>query len=100
MLQYRRRNSTAPAPQRRALRHPMLIYVNWSYAPHTHLSEEELRRILERYDERYGHIYMRIFNEIPKDVIRSFMQKHHIETRCLDEIHHTLLQQGLDIKAL
>ena len=99
MLQYRRRNSTAAAPRRRSIRHPLLTYVNWSYDRSQHLDEERLRQLLREFDEAYGHIYMRLFNEIPRETLLSFMQQEGIEESRLDHIYRSMIHLGADLRA-
>jgi len=98
MLQYRRRNSTAPAPDRRSIRHPLLTYVNWSYDRSQHLDVQRLSQLLSRFDEAYGHIYIRLFNEVPRDIILSFMQQEGIDESRLAHIYHMMNRLGADLR--
>ena len=97
MLHYRRRNSTEPAPVRRMSRHPLLTYINWSYDRNRHLDAQQLREILTKFDERYSHIYIRLFNEVPRDVVSSYLQQEGIDKNTLAEIHRTMHRQGIDL---
>ena len=98
MLQYRRRNSTAPVPTRRSIRHPLLTYVNWSYDQSRHIDAQRLSQLLRRFDMAYGHIYIRLLNEVPRDIILSFMQQEGIEENRLDHIYHAMTRLGADLR--
>jgi len=100
MLQYRRRNSSAAAPTRRSIRHPLLTYVNWSYDRSQHLDAQKLSQLLSRFDETYGHIYMRLFNEVPRDIVLSFMQQEGIEENSLNHIYRSMNHLGADLRPL
>ncbi len=99
MLQYRRRNATTPAPVRQSIRHPLLTYVNWSYDRSQHFDEQSLREILRRFDESYGHIYIRLFNEVPRDIILSFMQQEGIDESRLAHIYQMMNHLGADLRS-
>ena len=98
MLQYRRRNSTEPIPDRRTIRHPLLTYTNWSYDQNQHLDTQRLRQLLREFDETYGHIYIRLFNEVPRDIILSFMQQEGIDESRLVHIYHAMNRLGADLR--
>jgi len=100
MLHYRRRNSTEPAPARRMHRHPLLTYLNWSYDRSRHLDMQQLREILAQFDERYAHIYLRLFNEVPREIVSSFMREESIDERVLAELYHAMLRLGADLRPL
>ena len=100
MLQYRRRNSSAPIPAQRSIRHPLLTYVNWSYDRSQHLDVQRLSQLLRGFDEAYGHIYMRLFNEVPRDIILSFMRQERIEESRLDQIYRAMVHFGADPRSL
>ena len=98
MLYYRRRNSNESIPQTQTNRHPFLTYVNWSYDKNQHFDTEQLRNILSAYNERYANIYFRIFNEIPRDVVISFMEQENLDTAILTDIYGALSRLNLDLR--
>ncbi|WP_353662635.1 hypothetical protein [Hydrogenimonas sp. SS33] len=98
MLHYRRRNSTEPAPARRMNRHPLLTYLNWSYDRSRHLNAQQLREILTQYDERYAHLYMRLFNEVPRDVVSSYLRQERIDSSVLADIYRAMSRLGIDLR--
>jgi len=100
MLHYRRRNSTEPAPRQRMHRHPLLTLVNWSYDRRRHLDEERLREILSRFDERYAHIYLRIFNEVPAEVLWSFVAENGLDESDIENIYNRMHRFGVDLRPL
>jgi hypothetical protein len=99
MLHYRRRNSTEPAPVRRMNRHPLLTYINWSYDRSRHLDERQLREVLRRFDERYAHLYMRLFNEVPREVLFSYLDHEGIDGSVLTDIHQAMSRLGIDLRS-
>ena len=98
MLQYRRRNSDEPIPQTQTNRHPFLTYVNWSYDKSQHFNTEQLRKMLSAYNERYANIYFRIFNEIPREVVESFIEQENLDTAVLADIYRALSRLNLDLR--
>ncbi len=98
MLHYRRRNSNEPIPQIETNRHPFLTYVNWSYDKNQHFNTEQLRNMMSAYNEQYANIYLRIFNEIPRDVVESFMEQENLDTAVLADIYRALSQLNLDLR--
>ena len=99
MLHYRRRNATEPAPVRRMNRHPLLTYINWSYDRNRHLDDRQLREILTQFDERYAHIYMRLFNEVPREVVSSYLDQEGIDESILADIYRAMHQLGVDLRS-
>jgi hypothetical protein len=101
MLHYRRRDShTSLPPQMQAYTHPLLTYCNWSYDRASHIDIQTLRDILNHFDERYIHVYLRLINEIPRNIIESFVTAEHISPTAFSQIHHILTQRGFDLKDL
>ena len=100
MLHYRRRNSDEPVPQRRMHRHPLLTLVNWSYDRNRHLDEEQLTEILSRFDERYAHIYLRIFNEVPREALWSFVAENGLRESDIESIYDEMHRFGVDLRPL
>ncbi len=100
MLRYRRRNSTEPLPRQQMHRHPLLTLVNWSYDRSRHLDEERLREILSRFDERYAHIYLRIFNEVPAEVLWSFAAENELSVSEIENIYNRMNHFGVDLRPL
>ena len=98
MLHYRRRNSDEPLPEIKTNRHPFLTYVNWSYDKNQHFDTEQLRNMLSAYNERYVNIYFRIFNEIPRNVVESFMEQENLDTAILADIYRALSHLNLDLR--
>jgi len=98
MLYYRRRNATEPAPARRMNRHPLLTYINWSYDRSRHLDERQLREVLRRFDERYAHLYMRLFNEVPREVVSSYLRQEGIDDSVLADIYRAMIRLGADLR--
>jgi len=100
MLQYRRRNSDMPIPSVVHTRnHPLLTFINWSYDRSKQIDSATLRNILLSFDENYIHLYLRLFNEIPSEVIHSFMTQENINKNTLDQIHHRLNNRGFDLRS-
>ena len=99
MLRYRRRNSTEPVPARRMNRHPLLTYINWSYDQSRHLDERQLREMLTQFDERYAHLYMRLFNEVPREVLFSYLDQEGIKSSVLADIHQAVRRLGIDLRS-
>jgi len=96
MLQYRRRNSDMPIPTVTHIRnHPLLTYVNWSYDRTRQIDTLTLRSIFLNFNENYIHIYLRLFNEIPREVIHSFLIQENLDKNILDQIHHRLSNRVL-----
>ncbi|WP_457606272.1 hypothetical protein, partial [Nitratifractor sp.] len=85
---------------RRIVRHPLLTYINWSYDRSRHLDVQQLSRILREFDETYGHIYMRLFNEVPREIVRSFMQEEGIEESSLNRIYDAMNRLGVDLRPI
>ena len=100
MLQYRRRYATTPTPTRRTVRHPLLTYINWSYDPSRHLDAQQMSRLLTEFDETYGHIYMRLFNEVPREIVRSFIDEAGIEQDSIHRIYREMCRLGADLRPL
>lgn len=98
MLHYRRRNSTEPAPVRRMNHHPLLTYLNWSYDRSRHLNAQQLREILTQYDEQYAHLYMRLFNEVPRDIVSSYLREEGIDNSVLADIYQAMSRLGIDLR--
>ncbi len=98
MLHYRRCNSDEPLPEIKTNRHPFLTYVNWSYDKNQHFDTEQLRNMLSAYNERYVNIYFRIFNEIPRDVVESFMEQENLDAAILADIYRELSRLNLDLR--
>ena len=98
MLHYRRRNSNEPVQQIVTNRHPFLTYVNWSYGKNQHFNTEQLRNMLSAYNKRYANIYFRIFNEIPRDMVESFMEQENLDAAILADLYHTLSRLNLDLR--
>jgi len=100
MLNYRRRNSDMPMPTVTNTRnHPLLTFINWSYARSRQIDSLTLRNILSSFNENYIHLYLRLFNEIPTEVIHSFMTQENINKNTLDQIHHRLNNRGFDLRS-
>jgi len=100
MLHYRRRNSTKPIPTRRINRHPLLTYINWSYDQSRHLNSQQLREMLTQFNESYAHLYIRLFNEVPREVIYSYLRQERIDIRVLANIYQATSQLGIDLRPL
>jgi hypothetical protein len=98
MLHYRRRNSIEPIPTRRINRHPLLTYINWSYDQSRHLNAQQLREMLTEFNERYAHLYMRLFNEVPREVIYSYLRQERIDTSVLANIYQATSRLGIDLR--
>ena len=98
MLHYRRRNSAEPAPVRRMNRHPLLTYINWSYDQNRHLDAQQLRETLTQFDERYAHIYIRLFNEVPREVVSSYLRQEGIDDSVLADIYRAMIRLGADLR--
>ena len=100
MLQYRRRNSDMPIPSIvRTRNHPLLTFINWSYDRSRQIDSITLRTILSSFDENYIHLYLRLFNEIPREVIHSFLIQENLDKNILDQIHHRLSNRGFDLRS-
>jgi len=97
MLHYRRRDSNKPVPARCINRHPLLTYINWSYDRSRHLDDRRLREILTQFDERYAHIYIRLFNEVPKEVLSSYLRKEEIDESVIVNIYRSMNWFGIDL---
>jgi hypothetical protein len=100
MLQYRRRNSDMPIPTVTYTRnHPLLTFINWSYVRNRQIDTLTLRSIFSNFNEDYIHIYLRLFNEIPREVINSFLMQENLNKNLLDQIHHRLNNRGFDLRS-
>jgi len=100
MLQYRRRNSSAPAPQRDRSVPALVGLCNWSYDPSRHIDTDRLRRILSSYSPEYTHIYLRIFNEATPQMLATFLDVAQLDTSALATIYERLRQRGFDLRNL
>ena len=101
MLYYRRRNSDTPLPPLvHTQNHPLLTYCNWSYDRSRHIDTATLRNILSQFDERFIHIYLRLINETPGNIIDSFMSQEHLDPTILSQVRNILNQRGFDLKDL
>jgi len=101
MLHYRRRNSDTPLPTcMHTQNHPLLTYCNWSYDHSRHIDTVTLRNILSQFDEKFIHIYLRLINETPRNVIDSFISQEHLDPTIFSQVHNILNQRGFDIKEL
>jgi len=100
MLQYRRRNSDMPIPSIiRTRNHPLLTFINWSYDRSRQIDSLTLRNILLSFDENCIHLYLRLFNEIPREVINSFLIQENLNKNLLDQIYHRLNNRGFDLRS-
>lgn len=99
ILQYRRRNSNAPTPTVTSTLHPILTYINWSYDKNRQINKETLKNILSEFKEDYTHIYLRLFNETPKQIINSFLEQEDLDPASLEQIYTTLSCRGFDLRS-
>jgi len=100
MLQYKRRNSTKNTTIHQSSYNSMtlLTYCNWSYAPDYHIDLTTLQNILHSFNEEYIPYYLRIFNETPNQVVKSFLEQYGISKKSLEDIYYKLLENGFKVK--
>jgi len=99
MLQYKRRNSTNNTIRQSSYNSTTLLtYCNWSYAPEYHIDLETLKEILRSFNQEYIPYYLRIFNETPSKVIKSFLEEYGISKSSLESISNNLLDSGFKVK--
>ena len=97
MIYYRRRNSNEPLPPRTVSRHPLLTYCNWSHHRSRHIDEDTLRDMLTNIQERYFHIYLRMINETPRNVVDDFIEQNNLNPQIIRDIYQELDRRGLDL---
>jgi hypothetical protein len=94
MLQYRRRNTKDRLEISHSdYTHPLLTYCNWSFDKAYHINLTTLQSILNTYDADYIPFYLRIFNEVPTNVLKSFLSEYTISRSSLKEIHRRLKRE-------
>ena len=63
---------------------------NWSYPRENHINVNQAVEMLRNYDSNYMPFYIRIFNELPKAVLESFIQEHNIAMSQINTLYLTL----------
>lgn len=67
-----------------------LCYCNWSYIKEKHLKEEDALKIFEEFDKIKMPFYVRIFNEMPINVLNNFLEHNLIEKEKVIDIYNQL----------
>lgn len=67
-----------------------LAYCNWSFAKEKQLRREEAITIFDRFQREKSPIYVRIFNEMPRNVLNNFIERNHISRSKIKSIHSAL----------
>ncbi|MEV9594033.1 hypothetical protein AB0W31_06400 [Aliarcobacter butzleri] len=94
MLVYRRRNSSSSLPlNTEASDSTFLGYCNWSYSIEHHVTVYKAVTMLSRFDNSCVPYYIRIFNEMPSEVLYNFLKKHNISIDSIKKIRKQLLEK-------
>lgn len=70
-----------------------LGYCNWSYSEQYHINVNESINMFENFNSIYLPYYRRMFNEMPRSVLHSFMKRHNISNIKATKIYQTLIQR-------
>ena len=70
-----------------------LAYCNWSFAKEKQLKRNEALTIFDRFEKEKSPIYVRIFNEMPRNVLEKFVEKNHINKAKIKSIHAALKEK-------
>ncbi len=67
-----------------------LAYCNWSFVKDKQLTLSEAIAIFDNFQIEKSHIYVRIFNEMPRSVLDRFTEKNNIDRNKIKSIYSEL----------
>ena len=70
-----------------------LAYWNWSFVKDKQLKINEALTIFDQFEKEKSPIYVRIFNEMPRNVLEKFVEKNHINKAKIKSIHAALKEK-------
>lgn len=104
MLTYRRRGSSESTTHINVNSNKnikFLGYCNWSYTKNHHININEAINMLNSFNSIYIPYYIRIFNEMPRDVLYDFIKRNNISYSSIEAVHRNLIERtSFRIKAI
>ncbi len=73
-----------------SLNNKFLAYCNWSFVKEKHLKESDALKLFDAFEIEKSPFYVRIFNEMPRTVLKDFIDRNNIDKDKVLNIHKEL----------